>query len=150
MRGIRNQDEKSKAQASFEFIEVFTFFLAIALIFIAMFMNYYTGLQIKSNQVTLKNFAQELGEKINTAYLAGDGFQQNFYLPQKIQGEDYYIILKPSEKYLEVRLNDSAIQDYGSADLLTSNIQLIQWNQNQTIENTQGKIIIKPINLTSD
>ena len=150
MREIKKQDKKSRAQASFEFIEVFTFFLAVALIFIAMFMNYYMGLQIKSNQLTLKNFAQEIGQKINTAYLAGNGFQQNFYLPQQIQGENYYIVLKPSEKYLEVRLNDSAIQDYGSADLLTSNVQLIQWNQNQTIENVEGKIIIKPINLTSD
>ena len=144
------KSKKSKAQASFEFLEVLTFFLAISLLFIAMFMNYYVGLQVKSNQITLQNFAQEIGQKINTAYLAGDGFQENFYLPQKIQGEDYYITLKPDEKYLEVALNDSEIKDYGSAQLLTSNIQLIQWSQNQTIENINGKIVIKPINLAGE
>ena len=137
-----------RAQASFEFMQTFTLLLLIALIFTAIFMNYYMALQNQSTQMTLTNFAEAIGEKINSAYLGGDGFQTNFYLPQQINGKDYYLILNQSAKYLEVRLNDTSYENYGSANLLTSNIKLIQWSENQTIENVEGKIIIKPINLT--
>ena len=137
-----------RAQASFEFMQTFTLLLIIALIFTAIFMNYYMDLQNQSNQMALTNFAEAISEKINSAYLGGDGFQTNFYLPQKIKGEDYYIILNSTSKYLEVRLNDTSYENYGAANLLTSNIKLIQWNENQTIENVEGKIVIKPINLT--
>lgn len=142
------KNNKNKAQASFEFMQIFTLLLLIATIFIAIFMNYYINIQNKSIQMTLTNFAEQIGEKINSAYLGGDGFQINFYLPPKINGKDYHLILNSTAKYLEVRLNDTKFENYGSANLLTSNIQLIQWNENQTIENANGKIIIKPINLT--
>ena len=144
---LKKLSEK-KAQASFEFMQSFTLLLLLALIFTTIFMNYYVDLQNKSMRIDLFNFAEEVADKINAAYLGGDGFQYNFYLPKKINGKDYYIILKPDDKYLEVKLNDSAYENYGSASLLTSNIELIQWNENQTIENINGKIVIKPINLT--
>ncbi len=141
--------KKTRAQASFEFMQTFTLLFAVVVIFSAIFLNYYIDLQNKSIQFQLTNFAESIAGKINSAYLAGDGYSVNFYLPQKLYSENYFINLSASNKYLEVHLNDSDYENYGSASLLTSNIQLIQWNENQTIENINGKIVIKPTNLTN-
>ena len=68
------KDKKTKAQASIEFMNMFIILFIIVTIFSAMFIKEYSDIQKSNGIMQAKNLATIIGEEINKAWSAGNGF----------------------------------------------------------------------------
>ncbi|MCS7105932.1 MAG: hypothetical protein NZ942_01275 [Candidatus Aenigmarchaeota archaeon] len=119
-----------KAQVTGEFIYLlgtFTFFLVA---FIAAYQWRNTQIQEQNMIFELQRIGDEAANQVNLAHLSGDGFSKEYYLPEKIAGFSYNIVIYGNI----LRINTSKTSY--SLTLITANI-----NGNFSI----GKNIIKNI-----
>ncbi len=91
-----------KLQSSFEFIFI-TGMLIAALIMGAWFSWIQTSsIKDSENSLVVGDFLNSVSEKINTAWLEGEGFSSNVTMPMTIAGQPYEINI--TDNYLVVRL----------------------------------------------
>ena len=123
-----------KAQLSVEFIIVFMIFMVAlaALLSSTRLENIVEG----RLNVEVNSARDDITNRINTAYLEGDGFSSKLYLPPTIGGYNYTIITAYNTVVLVV--NDQAY----SSVLITQNITGTLKKGENTIRNSHGIIVI--------
>jgi hypothetical protein len=125
-----------KAQIAVEFIIIFgVFLIAVIVIALASWNN------VANAEKTAVDFEayRVLGmasDRINTAFLEGDGFSTGLVLPGKIGVHDYTIELDGNELFIHVN------QASFSGRLLTDNVTGTLAKGDNTISNVNGAVVI--------
>ena len=125
-----------KAQASMEFMILFILFLLA--VSIAMVVAVNRSQAISQAQIDLESnkVLREVADKINIAYMEGDGFSMDVTLPESILRINYTIDIHSNEVIMTV---------YGSTYiryLLTNNVTGVPVKGTNTITNRNGEIMI--------
>ncbi|MCX6777630.1 MAG: hypothetical protein NT157_01975 [Candidatus Micrarchaeota archaeon] len=82
-----------KAQAAFEFMVLFSFFLLVFLVFAQLLVgNEYSHVQ-ESNYALGSEVARTFAVEFDYAALAGDGYFRELGLPKDIYGHDYELYI---------------------------------------------------------
>ncbi len=125
-----------KAQASMEFMILFMLFL-VAVGF-ALVVSVHRSHAISQAQVDLESnkILRQVADKINIAYLEGDGFSMNVTMPERILRLDYTIDISSNEVIL--RVDGSTYVRY----ILTDNVTGEVVKGTNRILNQNGEIII--------
>ena len=90
-----------KGQVSFEYLVYFTLILLISSFFIINQLNTNQRLNHLKMDVEADELAEKIAFEINSAVIAGDGYERKFFLEEKIGGYssytvetgDYYILV---------------------------------------------------------
>jgi uncharacterized protein (UPF0333 family) len=90
-----------KAQVSVEFLVYFAFILLMAGLFLANHLTNSQKLSYLKMDVESRNLVDKIAFEINSAVIAGNGYEREFYLEDKIGGfsnytveiGDYYILV---------------------------------------------------------
>ena len=125
-----------KAQASIEFMILIILFLVA--ISVAMIVSIHRSYTISQSQVDLSSttILNSAANRINTAFLEGDGYSIKITLPENILRMDYTIEVNSNE--LIMRLDGRAYV----ASLLTDNVTGSFTKGVNTITNRNGEILI--------
>lgn len=125
-----------KAQVAIEFMIIFAAFL-VALIFVVLAAwNNIANIDKSSIDFEADRILGLIANRINTAYLEGDGFSIGLAVPEKIGVYDYAIGIEENMVWLTV--NEISY----SRRLLTSNITGSIRGGMNTLENLNGEIVI--------
>jgi hypothetical protein len=132
----RSTEPPRKAQASMEFMILFVLFLVA--VSVAMVVSVQRSQIISQAQIDLESnkVLREVADRINIAYLEGDGFSINVTLPERILRLDYTINISSNEVIL--RLDGSTYVRY----LLTNNVTGDAVKGTNRILNRHGEILI--------
>jgi len=125
-----------KVQVAIEFMIIFAaFLLALTIIVIASWNNVVninrSALDFEANRIL--NLA---ANRINTAYLEGDGFSIDLAVPEKVGSYEYTLEIEGNMLWLN--LNEMSYHRM----LLTSNITGILKKGVNTIRNVEGGVVI--------
>ncbi|MBD3155264.1 MAG: hypothetical protein GF368_01250 [Candidatus Aenigmarchaeota archaeon] len=90
-----------KAQVSVEFLVYFGFLLLVSSLFLANHLSNSQKLSNLKMEVESQEIADKVSFEINSAVIAGNGYERNFYLEEKIGGfsnytveiGDYYVLI---------------------------------------------------------
>jgi len=90
-----------KAQVSVEFLVYFAFILLMAGLFLANHLTNSQKLSYLKMDVESRNLVDKIAFEINSAVIAGNGYERKFYLEDKIGGfsnytveiGDYYVLI---------------------------------------------------------
>jgi len=131
-----------KAQASIEFMNIFIVLFIVVSIFSAMFIKAYSDIQTENARMLARNTASVVSEEINKAWVSGSGFSTTLILPEEIAGQDYDININSSAHILELNTSEGFV---AFSSIIPENVEVIQWEKgkNQSIENVNGKVVIK-------
>ena len=125
-----------RAQSSLEFIMIFTLLLAILSVGATVAWVRVYNINQASRNLEITKVLDAAGDKINLAFLEGDGFSTSFITPSTISGQAYDI---------EIHRNNVVIYFANSTyskSLFTENVTgVIQKGRNSVI-NMQGEIMI--------
>jgi hypothetical protein len=125
-----------KAQVAIEFMIIFgAFLVAITLVVLAIWNN---TVNINRSAVDFEanRILNLVSNRINTAYLEGDGFSINLVVPGKIGQQNY--TLEVEDKMLWLTVNEISYQ----TRLLTQNITGSIEKGTNRVENVNGEIVI--------
>jgi len=125
-----------KCQTSAEFMIIFVLFLVImSIILVFTWRNTVNIVQSKFD-LEARRVLDDISNRIDTAFLEGDGFSINITVPQDILGTNFSLMIHENRVLLELRNNTY------SRTLLTKNITGTLSKGVNVIGNTQGEIII--------
>ena len=132
----RSTERSRKAQASMEFMILFVLFLVA--VSVAMVVSVQRSQIISQAQIDLESnrVLREVADRINIAYLEGDGFSINVTLPEQILRLGYTINISSNEVIL--RVDGSTYVRY----LLTNNVTGDVVIGTNRILNRNGEILI--------
>ena len=129
-----------KGQVSIEFMYITAFLLLILTIYSGFLLKEYAALQGERNAEQVKEVARMIAGEINTAWSSGDGYESRFYLPGKINGRDYSIVLSQDKSMIEVRAGEDSYAEY----LTARNLDVLRWNKGgeQTVSRENGRVVV--------
>ena len=80
-----------KAQSAFEFLFIFGIFLSALLIGMWVSASKTAEIRVGQKDLEINDVLTSVSDKINTAWLEGEGFSTNVTLPESVAGADYEI-----------------------------------------------------------
>jgi hypothetical protein len=125
-----------KAQGSVEFMILFIIFMSA--LSVALYISIERTQDLSRTEVELEanKLLNDVSNKINTAFLEGDGFLINLTLPGKVFGRDY--VIGVYSNYVRVEI-DNVTYIKG---LLTDNITGSLETGTNLVENRKGAVVI--------
>ncbi len=125
-----------QAQAAIEFMILFILFLVAVIVAMMVSMN--RSHTISEAQISLESnrVLSDVADRINIAYLEGDGFSMNVTMPERILRMNYTVEISSNEAIL--RMEGSTFIKH----LLTNNVTGNPVKGTNTIRNNNGEIII--------
>jgi hypothetical protein len=89
--------------------------------------------------------ADELAQRINYAYVQGDGYQNSFRMPEQIGGRDY-VILASTNKSIEVDVieQEGELDAFGVANINAPSVRLYGFAATTVITNSNGTVTVRP------
>ena len=130
------KSHRRKAQSSIEFILIFTLLLTILAIGTTVAWVRINGISNANKNLEISKILDETSNKINLAFLEGDGFSINLKIPEIVFGQDYTINIYDNNVVIYF-----ANSTY-SKHVLTENITGIPKKGLNTIINRNGEILI--------
>lgn len=82
-----------RAQAAVEVLAYASFFLLVFVATVAVFFQQQSQGITRAENAYAQEIAYGFADRINTAFVAGPGFSQEFYIPQNLLGKQYKIAL---------------------------------------------------------
>lgn len=134
-----------KGQITFEFLGTVLMALLIYGVFYIYIISMFAGMLPWDTQSYEAGFyAERIGENINYAYAAGDGYYSSFELPEQIRGRDYTVYYSNESKAVEVDIIDlGEIDSYGIAYFTAPTVGIYDvGNGTNKITNSNGTVII--------
>jgi uncharacterized protein (UPF0333 family) len=133
---LRSTAQSRRGQVSLEFMLLFILFLVA--ITTALMVSINRSHSISQAQIDLSSnrVLSDAADRINTAFLEGDGFSIKVTLPEKIMRMDYTIEVKSNEVLL--RLDGKTYVTY----LLTNNVTGSFVKGTNAVTNQKGEILI--------
>lgn len=125
-----------KAQVAIEFIIIFAVFLVALMVVILAAWNNVVSIDKSAVEFEANRILNLVFNKVNTAYLEGDGFSINLSVPERIGLMNYTVEFEGSNVWLEV--NGFSC----SRRILTPNITGNIGSGTNVIRNVNGEIVI--------
>lgn len=127
---------KQKSQAATEFLILFMIMMGV--FSATVFMSMQRSQDLADTKIGLESMSilNDVSNKINIAFLEGDGFMINLTLPQQIFGKDYTISMQSNYMILEIS-NTTYFKS-----LMTDNITGTLQTGTNLIENKKGVVMI--------
>lgn len=130
----------NKSQLSLEFIIVL---FVLMLFFSVLFMAYYqrsVELNLYQENVLAEKIIVDLASAINKVHITGNNYEKSLFLPQTINGVDYFVEILNQDRLVIISWNQNML----SWPILTNNI-LSNFNLKQeiTISNREGVIHVE-------
>lgn len=91
---IMKQKIFSKSQSSVELVVMVCLLSFVFSIFIINIIHQNTNLKNQKLNQHARYISDLVSSELNNVYVQGEGYSKNFSLPQKIEGYNYYIIIK--------------------------------------------------------
>lgn len=136
VRGTRDCAGSSKLQSSLEFILIFSLLLVILSVGATVAWVRVYGINQANRNLEVTKVLGEASNKIDLAFLEGDGFTTEFIAPSNIFGRDYTIGIHRNN--VVIYYSESTY----SKSLLTENITGNITKGTNTVTNVNGEIVI--------
>ena len=127
------------AQSSMEFMILFTLFLIILAVSLVISWQNITTITQSRLELETTKIIEDVSNRLNTAFLEGDGFFINVTIPEKILEWNYSISIYSNHLLLDLRNTTY------SRILLTKNITGSLGKGINQVENRKDEIIITPL-----
>jgi uncharacterized protein (UPF0333 family) len=134
---FKSTERSRKAQLSMEFLVLFIIFLIAVSIALVSSINRSKAIMQAQIDLETERAISNLADKINTAYIEGDGFYMNLTLPARIYRINYTIVVNANQVILNLD-NTSYVKQ-----LLTDNITGQPAKGINTVYNIGGEIFIE-------
>ncbi len=140
MRTMTYTFRRYKLQTAFEFIFIVGMLLAAVIMGTWYSWSRTTDVENSENDMIVGEFLSSVAEKINTAWLEGEGYSTNVTMPMTIAGQPYEINI--TENYLVVKFLDQERMDVLITNNITGNFTIGAPNR---LTNRKSFIEITPV-----
>ena len=134
-----------KGQVSYEFLGTVMIAVLIYAIFAMYIYATFGALLPWDNQnYEAGCYATRIADKIDGAYLAGEGYYSSFEMPEQIRGRDYIIHYDSSGKAVEIDIIDlGEIDSYAVANFVANGVYMVNvGNGTNYISNNDGTVVV--------
>ena len=131
-----HKQSPKNGQAGMEFMILFILFMVAIVIAMVVSVNRTQFIADAQMSLEANRVLSDVADRINIAYIEGDGFSMNVTLPQRILRTDYTLEISSNEAILR--------SDRGTfiKSLLTNNVTGTPVKGTNTIANSNGQIVI--------